>query len=250
MTSDPRSAIRKSALEVLFNILKDHGHLFSQPFWSNVFNSMIFPVFHSTFDSKVDQKDDCSSPSARFRHSDGSAWDSETSAIAAQCLSDLFVHFFDSVRSQLLGVVMILVGFIRSPGQGPSSAGVAALMRLVADLRSNLFENEWRDIFLCLKEAAASSFPGLLKLLKTMDSVEVPDVAPPKNDMELASGNGAVNDDPEDDNLQTAAYVVSRMKSHITMQLLILQVSRIPFFCMCSTARTGLISNYLLLHIT
>lgn len=224
LTSDPRSAIRKSALEVLFNILKDHGHLFSQPFWSNVFNSMIFPVFHSTFDSKVDQKDDCSSPSARFKHSDGSAWDSETSAIAAQCLSDLFVHFFDSVRSQLLGVVTILVGFIRSPGQGPSSAGVAALMRLVTDLRNNLFEKEWRDIFLCLKQAAAYSFPGLLKLLKTMDSVEVPDVAQPKSDMELASGNGAVNDDPEDDNLQTAAYVVSRMKNHITIQLLILQV--------------------------
>lgn len=223
LTSDPRSAIRKSALEVLFNILKDHGHLFSQSFWSNVFKSMIFPVFHSTFDSK-DQKDDCSSPSARFRHSDGSAWDSETSAIAAQCLSDLFVHFFDSVRSQLIGVVTILVGFIRSPGQGPSSAGVAALMRLVAYLKSNLFEKEWRDIFLCLKEAAASSFPGLLKLLKTMDSVEVPDVTQPKSDMELTSGSGAVNDDPEDDNLQTAAYVVSRMKSHITMQLLILQV--------------------------
>ncbi|XP_073119296.1 brefeldin A-inhibited guanine nucleotide-exchange protein 1-like [Henckelia pumila] len=224
LTSDPRSAIRKSALEVLFNILKDHGHLFSQPFWSNVFNSVIFPVFRSTFDSNVDQKDDSSSPSARVTHSDGSAWDSETSAIAAECLSDLFVQFFESVRSQLLGVVTILVGFIRSPGQGPSSAGVSALMRLVADLKSNLFEKEWRDIFLCLKEAAASSFPGLVKLLKTMDSVEVPDVAQPDSDMELTSGNVAVNDDPENDNLQTAAYVVSRMKSHITTQLLILQV--------------------------
>ncbi|KAL6561983.1 Protein big1 [Orobanche gracilis] len=52
LTSDPRAAIRKSALEVLFNILKDHGHLFSQSFWGNVFKCAIFPLFNSIVDGK------------------------------------------------------------------------------------------------------------------------------------------------------------------------------------------------------
>ncbi|KAI3447875.1 hypothetical protein Pfo_004540 [Paulownia fortunei] len=225
LTSDPRAAIRKSALEVLFNILKDHGHLFSQPFWSNVFNCAIFPIFSFSSDSKEAHKeDDCCSPNSGPLHPDGSIWDTETSVVAVECLIDLFVHFFDLLRPQLHGVVSILVGFIRSPGPGPSSAGVAALMRLAAALSGKLLEEEWRDIFLCLKEAAGSSLPGFAKLLKTMDSIEVPDVTCPNNEMESSSGHGVINDGSEDDNLQTVAYIVSRMKVHIAVQLLIIQV--------------------------
>lgn len=224
MTSDPRAAIRKSALEVLFNILKDHGQLFSQPFWANVFNCAIFPIFSFTVDSKEAHKEDSCSLNSSPLHPDGNIWDSETSVVAAECLIDLFVHFFELVRPQLHGVVSILAGFIKSPGQGPSSAGVAALMRLAADLGCKLSEEEWQDIFLCLKEAAESSLPGFVKLLKTMDSIEVPDVIRPNNEMESSTGHGVINDGPEDDNLQTVAYIVSRMKVHIAVQLLIIQV--------------------------
>ncbi|KAK4423997.1 Brefeldin A-inhibited guanine nucleotide-exchange protein 1 [Sesamum alatum] len=222
LTWDPRSAIRKSALEVLFNILKDHGHLFSQPFWAYVFNCAIFPIF--TVDSKEARKDGGSLNSGPV-HPDGSVWDSVTSVVAAECLIDLFVHFFDLVRAQLHGVVSILVEFVISPGQGPSSAGVAALMRLAADLRGKLLEKEWLDIFLCLKEAAGSNLSGFAKLLKTMDSTEVPHVAHPNDVIESTSGRGVTDDGLEDDNLQTVAYVVSRMKVHIAVQLLIIQVA-------------------------
>ncbi|KAK6143318.1 hypothetical protein DH2020_023666 [Rehmannia glutinosa] len=221
LTSDPRAAIRKSSLEVLFNILKDHGHLFSQPFWANVFKCAIFPIFSFTFEAHMG--DDCCLPNSGPLHPDGSIWDSETSVVAAECLIDLFVHFFDLVKPQLHGVLSILVRFIRSPGQGPSSAGVAALMRLTADLRGKLSEEEWRDIFLCLKEAAESSLPAFIKLLKTMDTIEVPDVTPPYNEMESSSDHGVINEGSEDDNLQTVAYIVSRMKVHIALQLLIIQ---------------------------
>ncbi|KAL0386805.1 UNVERIFIED_CONTAM: Brefeldin A-inhibited guanine nucleotide-exchange protein 1 [Sesamum radiatum] len=162
LTWDPRSAIRKSALEVLFNILKDHGHLFPQPFWAYVFNCAIFPIF--TVDSKEARKEDSGSLNSGPMHPDGSLWDSVTSVVAAECLIDLFIHFFDLIRAQLHGVVSILVEFVISPGQGPSSAGVAALMRLAADLRGKLLEDEWLDIFLCLKEAAGSNLSGFAKL--------------------------------------------------------------------------------------
>ncbi|KAH6823334.1 SEC7-like guanine nucleotide exchange family protein [Perilla frutescens var. hirtella] len=225
LTSDPRAAIRKSSLEVLFNILKDHGQLFTQPFWANVFNCAIFPIFSITVDIKEAHKEDSCSNAASL-HPEGNIWDSETSVVAAECLIDLFVHFFDLVRTQMHGVVSILVGFIKSPGQGPSSAGVAALMRLAADLGCKLSEDEWQAIFLCLKEAAESNLPGFVKLLKTMDHIEIPDVSQPNNEMELSTGHGAINDGFEDDNdkLQTVAYIVSRMKVHINTQLLVIQV--------------------------
>ncbi|XP_041997061.1 brefeldin A-inhibited guanine nucleotide-exchange protein 1-like [Salvia splendens] len=216
LTSDPRAAIRKGALEVLFNILKDHGQLFTQPFWANVFNCAIFPIFRIS----VDIKD--SGP----LHPEGNVWDSETSIVAAECLIDLFVHFFDMVRTQMHGVVSILVGFMKSPGQGPSSAAVAALMRLANDLGSKLSEDEWQDIVLCLKEAAGSSLPDFAKLLKTMDSIEIPDVSQPDNEMEFSTSRGVNNYGSEDnnENLQIVAYIVSRMKVHINIQLLVIQV--------------------------
>ncbi|XP_057511131.1 brefeldin A-inhibited guanine nucleotide-exchange protein 1-like isoform X2 [Actinidia eriantha] len=224
LSSDPRAAVRKGALEVLFNILKDHGLLFSRPFWRSVFNSVVFPIFNFVHEKKETLIDDVQPSPASRSHPEGSMWDSETSTVAVQCLVDLFVSFFDVLRSQLPGVVSILAGFIRSPGQGPASTGVSALMRLAGDLGGRFSEGEWGEIFLALKEAVASSLPGFLKLVRTMDRVEVPDIAHSYNDLDIYSDQGLTNDDSEDDNLQTAAYVVSRMKSHVSAQLLIIQV--------------------------
>lgn len=194
---------------------------------------MIFPIFSFVHDSRdAQKKDDLHLQSSESPHPDRNIWDSETSALAVECLVDLFVCFFEMLRSQLPNVVSILAGFIRSSGQGPSSAGVAALMRLTTDLRGRLSEEEWLDIFLALKEAAISSLPGFLKLLRTMDSIDMPEVARSNNDTEKSSGLRITHDDSEDDNLQTAAYVVSRVKSHLSIQLLIIQVLS-QSLCMC-----------------
>ncbi|CAH9056820.1 unnamed protein product [Cuscuta europaea] len=225
LTSDPRSAIRKSALEVLFNILKDHGHLFSHSFWVKVFNSVIFPIFSSARDNtEADLKDHQFSPRFRSSQLDGQLWDSDTSAVAARCLADLFISFFDLSRSQMPGIVSILVGFIRSPGQGPSSTGVSSLMHLAGELRDRLSEEEWQEIFLALQDAAASSVPNFLKLLQTMDSFDMPDGSVSNNYVETSYEVGSMND-AEGDNLQMVGYVVSRIKGHIGTQLLIVQVA-------------------------
>ncbi|VFQ91596.1 unnamed protein product [Cuscuta campestris] len=225
LSSDPRLAIRKSALEVLFNILKDHGHLFSHLFWDSVFNSVIFPIFNSARDkTEAEFKDYQSSPRSGSLQMDRQLWDSETSAVAAQCLADLFINFFDVGRSQLPGVVSILVGFIRSPGQGPASTGVSSLMHLAGELRGRLSEEEWQEIFLALQDAAASSVPNFLKLLQTMSSFDMSDISESNNDVESSDEVGSSND-YEGDNLQMVGYVVSRMKGHIGTQLLILQVA-------------------------
>lgn len=223
LTSDPRQAIRKSALEVLFNILKDHGHLFSRSFWNTVINSVIFPVFIHVSDKKEKASNDQSSPST---------WDSETSSVATRCLVDLYVNFFGVMRAHLGAVVSLLAGLFRIPGQGSASTGVSGLMRLVGDLGSMLTEGEWSCIFLSLKEASASMLPGFLKLVRIMDriDIDIPNVAQSSFDEDddsetLTSSNAGTVEDYEDDNLQTAGYVVSRMKTHISTQLLIMQVT-------------------------
>lgn len=220
---------------MLFNILKDHGHLFSSPFWNSLFGSVIFPLYDSV-SGKRDLNDQ-SSTSVSV-HPEGSTWDSETSAVAAECLIDLFVTFFDVVRSQLPGVVLVLTDFIRSPVQGPASTGVAGLVRLTGELGSRFSEEEWEEIFLALKDAATSAVPGFMKVLRTMNSIDVPNISQSHADEERSSDHELTNDDFDDDNLQTAAYVVSRMKNHIAMQLLIAQVFFYPFICLHKSLHT------------
>ncbi|WOG86863.1 hypothetical protein DCAR_0206082 [Daucus carota subsp. sativus] len=225
LTSDPRSAIRKSALEVLFNILKDHGHLFSQQFWISIFSTVIYPVFESASNNKESHVQDQSLIASGSPLPQSQPWDSETIAVAAQCLVDIFVSFYTVVRSQLVGLVSILAVFITSTGKGYASTGVGALMRLVKDLGSRLLEDEWKDIFLALNKTAVSTFPGMMRLIRTLDNSEMPDDAQVYlNNSNLSSNNGFDNDDAEDDNLQTAGYIISRIKSHVAALLLIMQV--------------------------
>lgn len=225
LTSDPRSAIRKSSLEVLFNILKDHGHLFSRTFWAGVFSLVIYPIFNFVNDKgEKDTNNDQFLQDSKPPNPDVSTWDSETCTVAAQCLVDLFVSFFNVVRSQLLAVVTILTGFITSSSQAPSSTGVTALVQLADDLGDRLSEDEWKTIFTALKEVTVSTLPRFSKVISIMDDIGMPEASQASPDFETLSDNGLTNDDIGDDTLQTAAYVVSRMKSHIAMQLLIIQV--------------------------
>ena len=45
LTFDARRDIRRSALEVLFDILKFHGDHFSPGFWAKVYESILMPIF-------------------------------------------------------------------------------------------------------------------------------------------------------------------------------------------------------------
>ncbi|GMI78755.1 BIG1 [Hibiscus trionum] len=225
LTSDSRLAIRKSSLEVLFNILNDHGHLFSQTFWLGVFSSVVLPIFDGVCEKRDKAvKTEQDSATAESPHRDGSTWDTETSSVASQCLVALFISFYDVLRPQLSDVVYILTGYLGSSIQGSASIGASAMCRLTGELGSRFSEDEWREIFLSLKEAATSTLPGFTKLLRTMDDIKVPHNSQSYSNSETSSDHGLTNDDLEDDNLQAVAYVVSRMKSHISIQQLILQV--------------------------
>ncbi|KAK8529718.1 hypothetical protein V6N12_060491 [Hibiscus sabdariffa] len=220
LTSDSRLAIRKSSMDVLFNVLKDHGHLFSRTFWIGVFNSVVLPIFRGA--SPVVTQ---GSPTLKSPRSDGSPWDPETSAAATQSLIDLFISFYNVLRSQLSNLVSVMAGYLKSSIQGPASTGVSALFRLTVELGSRLTRDEWQEILLAIKESASATLPGIMKILRTMDDIKLPESSRSSTTTtETSSEQGLTKDDIEDDNLQTAAYVISKMKSYIAVQLLIMQV--------------------------
>uniref|UniRef100_A0A803LGV1 SEC7 domain-containing protein n=1 Tax=Chenopodium quinoa TaxID=63459 RepID=A0A803LGV1_CHEQI len=222
LTSDPRPVIRKSSVEVLFNILMDHGSLFSRPFWSAIFKFVVFPILSCKDDTDETEVNDEKSLQTTKDSSHGTQWDSETSSVAAQRLVDLFVTFFAVLRFQLPNAVTVLADFIKNPGPGPAKIGIAALVRLTSELGTRLSEDDWRGMLMAIKDAAASTLPGFLRVLRTMDNINIPDAMQSYHGLD--SDNEISNNDLEDDDLQTAAYVVSRMKGHIAVQLVIIQL--------------------------
>ncbi|PKA56563.1 Brefeldin A-inhibited guanine nucleotide-exchange protein 1 [Apostasia shenzhenica] len=223
LTSDPRPTIQKGALEVLFDILKDHGHLFSSTFWINIFKSAIYPIFSKKrriYDAQHVSADN-SSEQLEEEYSN-----SETDAVAAGCLVDLFVQFFDDVRSQLVHVVEILSSYIRSPFRQSASTGVTALLRLTEHLGSNFSELEWRDILFALNSAAISSFPVFTQVVDTMSVVEIPDETLTYSDGGEYSDHEPVIDDEEDANMEKASYAIVRLKGHIAVLLSIVEIHR------------------------
>ncbi|RID77374.1 hypothetical protein BRARA_A00294 [Brassica rapa] len=216
--SDRRPAIRKRSIEVLFNILMDHGHLFTRPFWAAIFSSIILPVFNnmrSKTDMLFEESSSGDSPSSASLHTEETTWDAETSTLALQLLVDLLANFFSSVRSQLSSVVSIILAFIKSPVQGSTGSGISVLLRLADGLARSASEDEWTEVFLALKEAASLTFAGFMKVLRTMDDIE---------DVETSSGQSVDKDDLDDDNLHIMSYVVSRTKKHIDVLSQIVEV--------------------------
>ncbi|XP_020581346.1 brefeldin A-inhibited guanine nucleotide-exchange protein 1 [Phalaenopsis equestris] len=219
LTSDPRRIIRKGALEVLFHILKDHGHLFSSTFLINIFKSAIYPIL-----KEPQIHDDYQVTSEDYYEQLGEEpSNAEIRAVAAGCLVDLFVAFFDVVRSQFMQVVEILSSYIRSPYRQSSSTGVACLLLLTEHLGRNLSETEWRQILLALHNSAASSFPVAKQVVEAMNKIEIPSRFQSYSDTGDCSDQGSVLDDEEDANMEKTSYAIVKLKDHIAVLFSIIE---------------------------
>lgn len=208
---------------MLFNILKDHGHHFSQSFWFVVFRTVVLPVYSGICDSRDDLVED--KQGSPTRYSDESIWDGETAALAVQCLLDTFISFFDVLRPQFPSVISVFTGLLlKSPIEGTASTAVSALLQLTEELGSKLSEDEWTEILSALKEAGCTMLQGFMKILTTIDQIKVP------GSPEIGSSVASSPDHDLkircllEDDMQTVAHVVSTMTNHIALQLLIIQV--------------------------
>ncbi|KAK7349618.1 hypothetical protein VNO77_07120 [Canavalia gladiata] len=165
LSFDPRPEIRKSALEVLFETLRNHGHLFSLPLWERVFESVLFPIFDyvrhaidpSGNNSPVDEVE-------TDGELDQDAWLYETCTLALQLVVDLFVNFYNTVNPLLRKVLMLLVSFIKRPHQSLAGIGIAAFVRLMSNAGELFSDEKWLEVVFSLKEAANATLPNFMFL--------------------------------------------------------------------------------------
>ncbi|CAO2044903.1 unnamed protein product [Urochloa humidicola] len=216
LTTDSRPTIRKGAVEVLFDILKDHGHLFSQSFWANIFESVIYPLFSSESFAPNGQISSVNS-------TEDDSWNFETKMVALKCLADLYITFFEMMRPELSRVTSVVTNFIRSPYKQSASTGMSVFQRLREGLASKLSNDEWEKILLCFKESAADTFVVFDKIVRMMKDIEIPDRNESYSEAEQYSDRDVYNDDEEEANMETASYAIVRMKNHMALQLLIVQ---------------------------
>nr|KYP64283.1 Brefeldin A-inhibited guanine nucleotide-exchange protein 2 [Cajanus cajan] len=171
LSFDPRSEIRQSALKVLFETLRNHGHHFSLPLWERVFESVLFPIF-----DYVRHAIDPSGSSSEVNEveTDGQldqdAWLYETCTLALQLVVDLFVNFYNTVNPLLRKVLMLLVNFIKRPHQSLAGIGIAAFVRLMSNAGELFSDEKWLEVVLSLKEAANATLPNF-SFLDSEDSV-------------------------------------------------------------------------------
>ncbi|CAD6210421.1 unnamed protein product [Miscanthus lutarioriparius] len=161
LTFDLRPEIRKSALQVLFDTLRNHGHLFSLPLWEKVFDSVLFPIFDYVRHA-IDPSG--SSPQGQNVENDPAelhqdAWLYETCTLALQLVVDLFVKFYDTVNPLLKKVLLLLTSFIKRPHQSLAGIGIAAFVRLMSSAGSMFVDEKWLEVVVSLKEAATETLP-------------------------------------------------------------------------------------------
>ncbi|XP_052728291.1 brefeldin A-inhibited guanine nucleotide-exchange protein 2 isoform X3 [Vigna angularis] len=161
LSFDPRSEIRQSALKVLFETLRNHGHLFSLPLWERVFESVLFPIFdyvrHAIDPSGSNSEVNESETDGQL---DQDAWLYETCTLALQLVVDLFVNFYNTVNPLLRKVLMLLVSFIKRPHQSLAGIGIAAFVRLMSNAGELFSDEKWLEVVFSLKEAANATLPN------------------------------------------------------------------------------------------
>ncbi|XP_061371044.1 brefeldin A-inhibited guanine nucleotide-exchange protein 2-like [Gastrolobium bilobum] len=171
LSFDPRPEIRKSALEVLFETLRNHGHLFSLPLWERIFESVLFPIFD--YVRHAIDPSGSSSPVNEVEidgELDQDAWLYETCTLALQLVVDLFVNFYNTVNPLLRKVLMLLVSFIKRPHQSLAGIGIAAFVRLMSNAGELFSDEKWLEVVSSLKEAATATLPNF-SFLESEDSV-------------------------------------------------------------------------------
>ncbi|XP_065859435.1 brefeldin A-inhibited guanine nucleotide-exchange protein 2-like [Euphorbia lathyris] len=224
LSFDPRPEIRKSALQVLFDTLRNHGHLFSLPLWERVFESVLFPIFdyvrHAIDPTGGESPgQDVDSDGGEL---DQDAWLYETCTLALQLVVDLFVRFYNTVNPLLRKVLILLVSFISRPHQSLAGIGIAAFVRLMSNAGDLFSEEKWLEVVSSLKEAAVATLPDFSYLVTGELTPRSQNGLTGHSNQESAA-SGSPNDDPERVMTRRLYASISDAKCRAAVQLLLIQ---------------------------
>ncbi|KAA8520531.1 hypothetical protein F0562_014787 [Nyssa sinensis] len=225
LSFDPRPEIRKGALEVLFETLRNYGHHFSLPLWERVFDSVLFPIFDYVRHA-IDLSDGNSTGQGTDSDAgelDQDAWLYETCTLALQLVVDLFVKFYGTVNPLLRKVLMLLVNFIKRPHQSLAGIGIAAFLRLMSNAGDLFSDDKWLEVVLSLKEAANTTLPDFSYILNGDNVVRSHEGALTRENDGEAAASGMPEDDSESRRRQSLYAAISDAKCRAAVQLLLIQ---------------------------
>jgi len=216
LTTDPRLTIKKGAVGVLFDILKDHGHLFSLTFWTDIFERVVYPLFSNERTTSSDQISTSNSVEYNLP-------DLETQTFAVKCLVGLFVNFFDVIRPELGRTASIVTFFIRSPYKHCATIGVSAIMRLAEGVGNKLTKEEWKEILIFFKESVMHTFVTFSKIVRMMQDIDIPDRIDSYSETEQYLDQEMYGNDEEEANMETTSYAIVKLKNHMALLLMVIQ---------------------------
>ncbi|CAK9230341.1 unnamed protein product [Sphagnum troendelagicum] len=214
LTFDPRPDIRKSALEVLFDTLRFHGHMFSPGLWEKVFDSVLFPIFDYVrrATEPAARKQEASSEKQAELEMD--AWLYETCTLALQLVVDLFVKFYPVVSPLLGRILSLLTGFIKRPHQSLAAIGVAAFVRLMSNAGNLLSDEKWLEVLTAFHEAAFETLPDLEDLVASAEEEQT-------SHKPVSSHDNPEH--PEKTDALVLHLLLTAVKCRIAVQLLLVQ---------------------------
>jgi brefeldin A-inhibited guanine nucleotide-exchange protein len=164
LTFDPRPAVRRSALDVLFDILMEHGACYSEGFWAKVFERMLLPIFDSV---QVDDIDFAtfSSKDAGQAEEQSDRWLYETCSVCLEHLIDLMVKFYPLVHTQLPPVLAKIKSFMLRTHHSLACVGVTAMEKLITRSGPQMGPEMWLAAAQGLLDVARETTPDLEKVV-------------------------------------------------------------------------------------
>jgi brefeldin A-inhibited guanine nucleotide-exchange protein len=137
--------VRTRGLTVMFEIMKTHGHLYHQRWWSDLFN-VIFRLFGNM---KLPD-----TPNEK------SEWMTTTCNHALYALMDVFMQFFDTLCPVLLSKVLdLLLWCVKQDNEQLARSGTNCLENLVITVGNQLTGDIWDKICGCIRDIYEATVP-------------------------------------------------------------------------------------------
>nr|XP_043629578.1 brefeldin A-inhibited guanine nucleotide-exchange protein 2-like [Erigeron canadensis] len=221
LSFDPRSEIRQSALQVLFDTLRKYGHHFSLPLWERVFESALFPILDHIQHS-INPSNDTSPRQGVDGNDepDQDSWLYETCTLLLQLVVDLFASSYTIVNPLLKRVLILLVDLMKRPHQSLAGIGVAAFVRLIRNAGELFSDDKWLEVVLTLKEAANATLPDFSFALNN----EITSVNQEDGLTDVKSAKSSLQDEDLEKRQRMRLYTsISKVQCRAAVQLLLIQ---------------------------
>lgn len=212
-------------MQILFDTLRNHGHLFSLALWERVFESVLFRIFdyvRHAIDPSMENSsgEDGDGEIAEF---DQDSWLYETCTMSLELIVDLFIKFYSTVNPLLKKVLMLLVSFIKRPHQSLAGIGIAAFVRLISNAGDLFSDEKWLDVVSSLKEAATSTLPDFSFIFDGDSLVKSNEETPGREGPSEATSSDAPDQDSESLRTEQFYAAISDVKCRSAVQLLLIQ---------------------------